>query len=610
MSEEHLDRRRFLTTIGTGAAVAVAGCSGQSDSTSTSTDDGSDDQTDGATTQTDDGSDEESTGSNTLQLDVIQRQTLDPVGVSGGASAVANWQMHEQLVAFENGLLPPVNRLAADYSLSDDNRTYTFQLKEDVTFHNGDELTAGDVVYSFKRLAESENARGNTSQIIGSTFTIDHETNDNDEYVPGSLAVEAVDETTFEMTLAQPFHSALESIADIAFSIVPENIVGDIEGYDGRMDYQTYATEELPGTGPFQFSEWEQGQEIVLSAYDDYHGSAPNIDGITYAVISDPNALYNRAMNRNLDIFEIPETQFDPSLRSIEDELDGGRKVGTYGPVRNDETLSYGEVTLLQTDYILFNTLRVEKAARQAMAYVLNQEALVADVYKGLGTPAYHLTPPVAYPGGTEAYNTHAREEYPYGYGETLIDEAATVMEEAGYSQSDMYETTLTYYSDENASAWETIAGDFQSKLASAHIDLQLEPAPSTTVTERAGSGDFDMFGTYNELGWAEADSTLRYVRPTQYTWTQWGQGDTVSEAAQTADEAWSRYQENTGPGEDAQEVRNDVYVTLEEMNWEDVTELPLIHNVETRFAYDDVENLDMHSAMYAQLYNDIELNR
>jgi len=603
MSDENLDRRRFLTAVGAGAAAAVAGCSTQSD--------GGDDGDDGTGNQTDDGdgSDGGSTAGNTLQLDVIQRQTLDPVGVTGGSSAAANWQMHEQLVAFEDGLLPPVARLAEDYSISEDNLTYTFELKEGVTFHNGDELTAGDVVYSFRRLAESEHARGNTSQIIGSTFAVDHETNEDDEYVPGSLAVEAVDETTFEMTLAQPFHSSIENVADIAFSVVPENIVGDVEGYEGRMDYQTYATEELPGTGPFQFETWNQGQEISLSAYDDYHGSAPNIDGISYAVIGDPNALYNRAMNRNLDVFEIPETQFDPSLRTVEEDLDGSRKAGTYGPVRNDETLNYGEVTLLQTDYVLFNTQRVEKAARQAMGYVLNQEALVEDVYKGLGTPAYHLTPPAAYPEGADAYDTHAENEYPYGYGETLIDEAANVMEDAGYSESNMYEATFTYYSDENASAWETIAGNFQSKLASAHIDLELEPAPSTTVTERAGEGSFDMFGTYNELGWPEADSTLRYAYPSPYTWTNWTQDS--SEAAQTAYDAWTnKYQENTGPGEEAQETRNDVYVTLEEANWEDVTELPLVHNVKTRFAYDDVQNLDMHGAMYAQQYNDIELNR
>ncbi len=605
MTDENLDRRRFLTAVGAGAAAAVAGCSTQSDDGGNGGNSGDGNGTDAGS----DGGDGGSSANQTLQLDVIQRQTLDPVGVSGGASAAVNWQMHEQLVAFENGLLPPVARLAEDYSVSEDNLTYTFTLKDGVTFHNGDELTAGDVVYSFKRLAGSENARGNTSQILGGTFTIAHEEDEDGNYVSDSLAVRAVDESTFEMTLAQPFHSSIENLADIALSVVPENIVGDIEGYEGRMDYQTYATEELPGTGPFQFESWNQGQEITLSAYDDYHGSAPNIDGITYAVIGDPNALYNRAMNRNLDIFEIPETQFDPSLRTVENELDGSRKEGTYGPVRNDETLNYGEVTLLQTDYVLFNTQRVEKAARQAMAYVLNQQTLVSDVYKGLGTPAYHLTPPAAYPGGADAYDTHAEEAYPYGYNETLIQEAADVMEQAGYSESEPYEATFTYYSDENASAWETIAGDFQSKLASAHIDLQLEPAPSTTVTERAGNGEFDMFGTYNELGWPEADSTLRYAYPSPYTWTNWTQES--SEAAQTAYDAWTNtYQNNTGPGEDAQEARNDVYVTLEEANWEDVTELPLVHNVKTRFSYDDVENLDMHGTMYAQQYNNIELNR
>jgi hypothetical protein len=116
------------------------------------------------------------------------------------------------------------------------------------------------------------------------------------------------------------------------------------------------------------------------------------------------------------------------------------------------------------------------------------------------------------------------------------------------------------------------------------------------------------MFGTFNELEWVEADSTLRYVRPTQYTWTRWGQGEEMTDAAQTADDAWSQYQENKGPSDAAQDVRDDVYVTLEEMNWEDVTELPLVHPVETRFSYDWVQNLDMHGAMFTQLYNEVDI--
>lgn len=585
--------------------VAIAGCGGSPQGTDTPAD-----EDDGAesTEPTDTETATSQPAEKVLQLNLIQQETLDPVAVKGKASGGANWQLHEQVFAFEEGILPVTGRLASDYTIDDDNVTYHIELEEGIQFHDGSELTAGDVVYSWKRLAGSENNRGNSSKIIGSTFTVAHETDDEGNYVPGSLAVEAEDEHTVRVVLAQPFHSTLSILGDINYSVVPEGIVGDVEGYDGQMSYEEFSTQELTGTGPFQFVNWNQGQSIEVERFEDYHGTVATLDGIRWNVLGGANTVFNRAMNKNLDFFDIPRSQFDPDLLSIEGTMEGARKVGTYGPVRNDETLNYGEVTLLQTNYVLFNTLEVEKAARQAMAYVLNQQEIVDEVFKGLGTPAYHVTPPVAYPGGKSAYDQHAMESYPYGYNETRIEDARQVMEDAGYGEDNPYEATFIAYSDSNASTWGAIANLFRDKLASAHVDLTVERAPSTTVTNRAIEGSFQMFGTFDELEWVEADSTLRFVRPTQFTWTRWGQGEEVSDAAQTADDAWSRYQENKGPSDAAQDVRDDVYVTLEEMNWEDVTELPLVHPVETRFSYDWVENLDMHGAMFTQLFNEVDL--
>jgi len=606
----NIDRRKFLAAAGSGAAALVAGCSGGgSEDTATETEgDDTGGGDDGTATETDDMSTEDSTGG-TLQLSLFQQEVLDPVAVKGKNSGGASWQLFEPVVAFKNGTLPPENRLIEDVQVNDDGTVWTFTVRDDVVFHDGSELTAGDVAYSYKRLAGSENNRGNEGKIIGFTFTVAHETDDDGNYVPGSLAVEATDDRTVEMELASPFHSVLAILADINFCIVPEGIVGDVEGYEGEMSYQQFANEELIGTGPFAFENWDQGSEITATAFEDYHDAVPNVDGVRWNISSDSNTLYNRAMNENLDFFDIPLAQYDPDLLSIEEELDGARRRGTYGPVRNGETLNYGEVTLLRTNYLLFNTLEVPRAVRQAFAYVVNQEALIEDTTKGQGTPAYHITPPVAYPGGKDAYDAHV-EDYPYGVGETDIEGARSVMQEAGYGEDNRYEVTFTAYSDSDASFWGDVAARTRDKLASAYVDVEIERAPATTVTNRAIEGSFEMFGTFNELEWVEADSTLRFVYPNPFTWTRWGQGEEVSDPAQEAADAWSRYQNNRAPTEDAQQVRNDVYVTLEEANWQDITELPLVHPIATRYSYDSVENLEMHGAMFNQLYNRLELDR
>lgn len=92
---------------------------------------------------------------------------------------------------------------------------------------------------------------------------------------------------------------------------------------------------------------------------------------------------------------------------------DNGRRVGTYGPVRNGETLDSQGIAGLSVDSLVFNTDRVPEAARKATAYAMNQQSLVDDVFKGRGLPTCHMTPPNIDPGGPQAQETHAKEYTP-----------------------------------------------------------------------------------------------------------------------------------------------------------------------------------------------------
>jgi peptide/nickel transport system substrate-binding protein len=605
-----IDRRRFLTGAGAVASVAVAGCSGE-DPVDGTDDPGTDESPDG----TDDDMDGGDMDGGELQLTDETQSTLDPIGIGGPFNAWINWQLHEALFTFEDGTAPAVGLLAEDYSVSDDYLTYTFDLQQGVTFHDGSELTAEDVVFSWRRLVESENNRGNTDVVARGPMSIAHEYDEEDEtIVPDTLAVDAVDEYTVEMTLESPFPNALGNLSDPRTSIVPEGIVGDIEGYDGEYDYDTWATEGLHGTGPFQLDTWSQGDEVVVSAFEDYHGSAPNIDGIRWQMLGDPNARFAAAVNeQNIDMFRLPRSRFDPSLLSVEEDLGGDRREGTYGPVANDTTLNYGETSLPRTQYLIFNTQRVDEPARKAIAHLVNQETVSQQATRGQGEPAYFLTPPSAFPGGPEEYEQLAEEEYPYGYGESQPDAARQVMEDAGYGPDDMYETSLQHPSDEQSSAWSAVASLLRDRAQSAHIDLEIETAPGSALFNRALDGDITIFATWNALGWLEADAMLRFAYPNQFAWSRWGAGvdfeyDQLSDAAQDATDAWERYQEHRTPAEGNQEIRNEAYLTIERANWEDMTMLPLWHPTEELYWYDWVENFEMHGSQRRPSLNEITL--
>lgn len=638
-------RRGFLTAAGAGAVTAVAGCSGDTESTDQDTParNGSGDNTAEESPEpaeeTEESTEETPTDSDggTLQMMATGSiQTLDPINAKGSGAGYN--QYNQQLMYFPDGQYPPEPALATGYEVSDDGLTYTFDLREGVTFHDGSEFTAHDVVYSYRRLAESENSR-NQDDIIGQTLTIDHEKDPTrseptdeetlDDVVPGSLAVEAVDDYTFEMTLASPFEYTLFQIAGGAFAIIPEGSVGDIEGYDGEYDYNEFFSTKGDGptfaaAGPFEVDSWEKGSQITLSAFEDYYDGEPALDAISYTVVSSGNTRLQRFQNENAHILEsMPTASFTPSRVSIDRE-DGNRSIGTY-TLDNTTDVNYAEIPALTTEYIVFNTLKVPLAVRRAFAYAMNQHEIAENVYKGTGKPAYHIVPPAAYPtfadgqSGEESYDRHAEngyeantdfaaDGYPYGYDDTQLDEARRVMEEAGYGSGDRYEVTATTITGD--SGYQRVFTRLQSKLRSAYIDMDIVEAEFGTIISKAISGDMEVFGLGDGMEYPGPQNFLRFLHgqnpSTQFT--RWGAEDSYAteEYRQIAREAWD---ENYAAEGTTRADHNEAFQTVEEMNWASVQELPFLHPKSQRFWHDDVD-VEMYGVMENQAFDDTTLSR
>ncbi|RJX47558.1 ABC transporter substrate-binding protein [Halonotius pteroides] len=347
---------------------------------------------------------------NTLNGTSATFNTLDPIASGNTASGAKIIDMFDALFNYLNATVEVEPLLIEDYTTNDDLTRYEFTLKEGVRFH-GDygELTADDVVYSIRRLVESSNSTNTYFPL--SVLNIEREEDDSGNVVPGSLAVEATGDYSFSITLREPFGYALEVLSYSAFSVVPEGIVGDIEGYDGEMSFEEFSTNPV-GCGPFVFEEWESGVggEFRASAFGDYHGDVPAVENIQETILSEPNAIYNRLLNQNADISAIPTSQFDPTQIGLTSR-DGAQQTGTYGPLENDETLNMSRTPTIDTYYIGFNMESVPKPVRQAMAYAMARDDFVESVFKGRGESAYHLTPPQVFPGGGEEYVDHWQEE-------------------------------------------------------------------------------------------------------------------------------------------------------------------------------------------------------
>lgn len=647
-------RRRFLAIAGTTGVTALAGCGGNAPSEEgTATDTPEETQEGIDTDQTETESEEttedepEYTGG-TLRLASSGRiQTLDPAGAKAAGSGYNQYQ--EPPMKFVNGDLPPTGRLVTDYEISDDGRTYTLHLKEGVQFHPSEELddsqqemTASDVVYSWERIAQSENSR-NKNDIIGGAFSIAHEGNTGEDlanYEPWSMQLAAVDDYTVEFTLATAFHGTLSSIAAGTFGVIPEGAVGDVTQYDGIWDYEEFfgTAGDGPtfvGTGPFKVDSWSKGDQLELSRFEDYHGDGPYIDGISYTALSGGSAEYQRAINGNLDIFQVPTSRFNTNNVSIESD-EGQYEVGTYGPMENGETVNYGAGTTLRTEYFYFNTQRVERPVRRAIAWLVDQQEIADSIYKGVNQPAYTITPNVVFPSGEgeNAVSTQERfvEEgyrsvdvpdgvgangYPYGAGSFSIERAREIMEEAGYSDDDPYEMSMTVYSEANftdANAWQEVATRIRDKATSAHINISIEQANLGTIISQAIDGSMDMFSLGDGMEWPEADNFLRYAHPPddpagQFTRWSYENRDDWTPLMNRADEAWDHYSDHRAGGPENQRERNQAYLALEQCNWGAMHTLPTVYSVRQRWWTDDVD-VRMVGPMGRQTFNTVTIDR
>jgi len=229
--------------------------------------------------------------------------------------------------------------LASDWEISDDGLTYTFNLQEGVSFHNGEPFTADDVVFSINNVVNNETHPFTT--------TLAPITN-----------VEATDESTVVLTLSQVSANLLFFLTQGQGVILKESAIGAIEN-------------EPVGTGPFTFSSWTVGDSIVLERNDSYWGDAALLEMVTFRYINEPNALTNAMLSDDLDILagvSAPETL-------AEFESDDRFQVR--------EGLTYGETVLSLNGRMapLDNVL-----VRQAVTHAINRQDVVDLAYSGYGT--------------------------------------------------------------------------------------------------------------------------------------------------------------------------------------------------------------------------------
>ena len=214
--------------------------------------------------------------------------TLDPAQATDTTSSAVVRQLFDTLVELDERL-QPVPALAERWTVSRDQRVYTFVLRPGVKFHTGRLMRAADVKFSFERAARGKRPWV-FEKLVGAPAFIKGAAGE----IPG---VHVLDERTVELTLEAPFAPFLFLMAYDAASIVPREETERLGA--------AFATRPV-GTGAFRLKEWRRDDRVVIEAFADYFRGAPNLERVIFRIIPAEITRFNDYKAGNLDVSDIP----------------------------------------------------------------------------------------------------------------------------------------------------------------------------------------------------------------------------------------------------------------------------------------------------------------
>lgn len=428
--------------------MGLAGCTGgdgDDGTTTTASDDGGDGDDDSTTASDDGDGGGGGESKRTLRSNAVQRfGTIDPAKGTDYTQTMALVNLYDALVFPDSeGNLQP--HLAEDWSVSEDNRTYTFTIREGVTFHSGNPVRAQDVKFSVERFFDIN--QGYASLLTG---------------VLQKENVVVEDDRTVSFTLDR-VHSPFLATLVLLF-VVDEKAVLDnaADGEFGdRGDYgQEYLNSNDAGSGAYSLKNFERQSHITFQKYDGYWQSFPEgaYDEVQVQIITKDPTVRSLVKTGELDMTSQYQSQ------------------ETYEALGEEEGIRVETIPTVTLFYFKINTKKSptdDVAVRQALAYGFDYETARNEIAPG-SLPA---TGPLA-----PSFGAHNEDIVQPTYDP---EKAKQILADAGYSEGDLT-ITNTYVKD--FALEEKMGLLFQQNMDAIGIDVELKPQTWGTMTELATS--------------------------------------------------------------------------------------------------------------------------
>lgn len=278
------------------------------------------------------------------------------------------------------------NDLAESYEVIDE-KTWEFKLKDGVTFHNGDPLTAEDVKFTFERVAHDDSFKRHS-------------------YFENLKEVEVIDDLTFRVHTFETEPLLLSKLSRNGSGILPKNYIEE-NGIEHFM-------ENPVGSGPYQFVEWKKADRLVLEPYADHFEIQDHEwDKVVFRIIPETSTRVGELLAGGVDLIStVPPSEWE--------RINGND--GTS--VVDGNSTRVMQLIVKQTDEFITSDPKV----REAIDYAINDKAIVDSLYKGSGLPVQS-----GVPEGVFGYDPELLGSYLYD-----LDKAKELLEESDYDGSEI----------------------------------------------------------------------------------------------------------------------------------------------------------------------------
>ncbi len=476
--------------------------------------------------------------------------SLDPAFAKDNADIWVINQLYNGLVEMDKDLniIPSV---AKSWSISEDGKTYTFNLKTNIKFHehellNNRKVIAKDFSYSFDRILDKKLAS------------------------PGAWVLdnvkkyEAVNDSLFKIQLKEPFNAFLGILSMKYCSVVPKEIV-EHYGNDFRKN--------PVGTGPFKFKRWEENIKLVLRKNvhyfekDETGNSLPYLEAVAITFIPEKQSEFLEFVQSNLDFI----SGLDDSYK---DEI-----LNTNGTLSNKyyKNINVVKAPYLNTEYLGFynestNSAVKSKLIRKAINHGFDRDKMIKFLRNGIGVNANSGFIPDGLPG-------YSKKAY-YKYNPELAKKLVVEYIKTSGDQNPTLRLTTT-------SNYLVFCEFIQKEIEKIGINIVVDVIPPSSLKEAKANGKLDFFRASWVADYPDAQNYLSLY----YTKNFAPLGPNYTHFS---NEIYDKLYEKS-LGETKQKEKEILYKKMDSIIMEESTIVPLFYDEVIRFSHKNIFNLGVN---------------